>query len=160
MIEILTSFIILISTFYGIPQTANAEAIGISHKAKFQIEDRNIVDGVALISRGGNVHTVEIDVREYFEDIPILAEIAKCESKFRHVGKKGEVIRGMIDKDDIGVMQINTYFHGETAQKMGLDLKTLSGNLAYAKALYEKEGTVPWKSSSNCWEKYDQISKI
>lgn len=142
------------------PQTATAETVEQSPKIKINIDDRNIVDGVALIARGGNGHTVEIDVREYFEDTPILAEIAKCESKFRHVGKKGDVMRGMIDRDDIGVMQINTYFHGETAQKMGLDLKTLNGNLAYAKALYEKEGTVPWKSSSECWEKYEQITRI
>lgn len=91
-------------------------------------------------------------VDEYFKDTPILADIAWCESRVRHVDSTtSKVLRGTVDSDDIGVMQINTRYHGAEAEKLGLDLKSLSGNLEYAKYLYEKEGTKPWRSSKACW---------
>ncbi|MES2436873.1 MAG: hypothetical protein V4519_02585 [Patescibacteria group bacterium] len=97
--------------------------------------------------------SVETYVRAYFEETPILAEVARCESRFRQHGKDGEVLRGMMVDDDLGVMQINDYFHGKTADKLGLDLHTLEGNLAYAKYLYEKQGLQPWSASAPCWDK-------
>jgi hypothetical protein len=33
-----------------------------------------------------------------------------------------------------------------------MDIYSLEGNMAYAKFLYENEGTKPWRSSSKCWE--------
>ena len=97
--------------------------------------------------------TLEEYVRDYYIDEPILAEIARCESTFRQLDSKGEVLRGKINKSDIGVMQINLFYHEDSADKMELDLESLEGNLAYAKHLYEKEGTVPWASSAPCWNK-------
>ena len=96
---------------------------------------------------------VENRVRAYFEETPILAEVARCESQFRQFGKDGDVLRGVVVSDDLGVMQINNYFHGDTAEKLGHDLHTLEGNLAYAKYLYEKQGLKPWKASAPCWDK-------
>ena len=95
--------------------------------------------------------TVEEYVREYFEDSPVLAEVARCESKFRHFGKNGDIIRGEVNSKDVGVMQINEHYHKATASKLGLNIYSLDGNLAYAKQLYEREGTQPWISSSKCW---------
>lgn len=69
----------------------------------------------------------------------------------RHIGKDGEIFRGVVNNKDIGVMQINTRFHEATATDMGIDLYSLQGNLEYAKYLYEKEGTKPWKASKPCW---------
>lgn len=103
-----------------------------------------------------NPESLSAYVREYFEDDPIMAEIAWCESRFRHLNKDGEIFRGVVNKSDIGVMQINTYYHGEKADELGIDLYSLYGNLAYAKYLYEKEGTVPWNSSKPCWGKFAQ----
>ena len=40
---------------------------------------------------------------------------------------------------------------GDTAKKLGLDIYTTTGNIAYAKHLYEEQGTQPWNSSSKCW---------
>lgn len=90
-------------------------------------------------------------VKEYFADQPILADIAWCESRLRHLGKDGQIFRGTIDSDDIGIMQINTRYHANRAEKVGLDIYSLSGNLDYAKFLYEKEGSKPWRSSEACW---------
>ncbi|MEK7185016.1 MAG: hypothetical protein AAB726_00110 [Patescibacteria group bacterium] len=101
---------------------------------------------------------VEAYVKEYFKDTPILAEISRCESHFRQEGKNGLTLRGMKDRDDLGAMQINQRYHGEQAKALGLDLHTLDGNLAYAKALYEKEGAYPWMASSACWSKVNELA--
>lgn len=93
-------------------------------------------------------------VREYFRDEPIMADIAWCESRMRHIDEKtGKIFRGSVNNDDIGVMQINTRYHLEKAESMDIDLYSLKGNLEYAKYLYEKEGTTPWASSRACWGK-------
>jgi hypothetical protein len=94
---------------------------------------------------------VEKHIERYFTDIPVMKGIAFCESRFRHFDSDGNVLRGDIEPSDIGVMQINEYFHGRKAQVMGIDLYDFGGNLIYARYLYEKEGTEPWKSSKKCW---------
>jgi len=81
-----------------------------------------------------------------------LAEIARCESQFRQTDKGGNVLRGVVDKSDVGIMQVNEYYHGQKATDLGFDLTTVNGNLAYAKYLYSKEGTTPWNASAKCWE--------
>ncbi|HEY4498619.1 MAG TPA: hypothetical protein VJH94_00985 [Candidatus Paceibacterota bacterium] len=93
-------------------------------------------------------------VQEYFTDSPVLAEIARCESTYRHLGLDGNVLRGNVNSNDVGVMQINETYHKERAEGLGFDLHTLEGNLAYAKYLYEKQGVRPWKSSSKCWSEF------
>jgi hypothetical protein len=100
-----------------------------------------------------NPQTLSAYVREYYADTPVLADIAWCESRMRHLDKEGNIFRGQINDKDIGVMQINTRFHEATATEMGIDLESLNGNLEYAKYLYEKEGTKPWVSSKACWGK-------
>ena len=97
--------------------------------------------------------TVEEYVREYYADTPILADIAGCESKFRQYDKNGSVLHGEVVYQDIGLMQVNETYHKAVADKLGLDINTMQGNLAYAKYLYEKEGTTPWNSSKVCWGK-------
>jgi len=94
---------------------------------------------------------VEKFINDYFTDIPILAEIAKCESRFRQFNSKGEVLKGDKNSYDRGVMQINVLYHNKTAEKLGLDVHDLDGNVAYARYLYEKQGARPWLSSSACW---------
>ena len=96
--------------------------------------------------------TLEEYVRAYFKDTPELAEIAKCESDFRQYDDKGAILKGTVNKGDIGIMQINKYYNGQDAAKLGLDIYTIEGNLAYAKVLYDKFGTYPWSSSEKCWE--------
>ena len=99
---------------------------------------------------------VEKFINDYFADIPILANIAKCESHFRHLDSKGEVLRGKKNSSDRGVMQINIWYHAKTAEKLGLDVHDLEDNVAYARYLYEKQGAKPWMSSSACWAKFNR----
>lgn len=97
--------------------------------------------------------TVEEYVRNYFSDIPVMIEIARCESRFRQHDANGEVLRGEQNSLDRGVMQINEFYHDENSAKLGYDILTLEGNTSYARHLFEKYGVKPWKSSAKCWGK-------
>lgn len=99
---------------------------------------------------------VEKFINDYFADIPILAEIAKCESRYRQFNSEGNVLKGRRDRRDTGVMQINLFYHAQTADKLGLDVHDLDDNVAYARYLYEKQGAKPWMSSSACWAKFSK----
>ena len=103
--------------------------------------------------------TTKEKVTEYFSDTPVLVDIARCESRFTQLNKDGSVHRGELTPADVGVMQINERYHLKTAQKLGYDIHTLEGNLAYARYLYEKQGARPWLASSHCWAKYSDIAK-
>jgi len=103
--------------------------------------------------------TTQEAVSVYFADIPIMVDIAKCESRFRHTDKDGNVSRGEVNKFDVGVMQINEKYHLEESKKLGYDIHTLEGNMAYARYLYEKQGARPWLASSKCWSQYQNIAK-
>jgi hypothetical protein len=95
--------------------------------------------------------STEAVVREYFSDIPVMIQVARCESTFRHTLADGTVLRGHVDNRDTGVMQINLGYHGETAEKLGLDMENIYDNMAYARDLYERQGTQPWSASRPCW---------
>jgi len=92
-------------------------------------------------------------VRSYFQDIPVMIQIARCESTFRHTLADGSVLRGVVDPADTGVMQINKRYHEKTAIAMRLDLEDIYHNMAYARHLYETQGTRPWNASAPCWGK-------
>lgn len=93
----------------------------------------------------------EMAVRSYFSDIPVMIQIARCESTFRHTLADGTVLKGRVDPADTGVMQINKRYHQASASKLGLDLEDLNDNMAYARDLYERQGTRPWSASAPCW---------
>lgn len=90
-------------------------------------------------------------VTEYFSDIPIMADIAYCESRYRQYEPSGELFRGEVNNSDVGIMQINEYYHLEDSQKLGINIHTVEGNMEYARHLYDTQGVQPWKASSPCW---------
>lgn len=90
-------------------------------------------------------------VRSYFRDIPVMIQIARCESTFRHTLEDGSVLKGVVDPADTGVMQINKRYHEKTAATMKLNLDDIYHNMAYARHLYETQGTRPWNASAPCW---------
>lgn len=99
------------------------------------------------------VADTEAIVREYFADIPVMIQVARCESTFRHTLADGSVLTGKVDPADTGVMQINKRYHAAAAEKLGLDLHDIYDNMAYARHLYEEQGTQPWSASSPCWSR-------
>lgn len=155
MIELTTTLLLLASAFT--PGTAKAVADAKDNTATSDVASAT----EEAISSDHPLTSVSVEayVRDYFKDTPILAEIARCESTFRQFDSKGNVIKGIVNKSDIGVMQINTYYHGENAALLGYDLYTIDGNLGFAKRLYAKYGDSPWGSSSRCWRKSGEIAR-
>ncbi len=90
-------------------------------------------------------------VRKYFSDIPVMIQIARCESTFSHTLPDGSVLRAKVDRRDTGVMQINSFYHSKKAASVGLNLENFEDNMKYARVLYETQGTTPWSASSSCW---------
>lgn len=87
---------------------------------------------------------------------PALLPICTCESG-RGIGHPvqfnadGTVRRGVVNPHDIGMCQINSDYHEAAATKLGMDIYTTAGNIAYANYLYRHEGTAPWNWSKSCW---------
>lgn len=92
-------------------------------------------------------------VRTYFASTPVMIEIARCESKFTQFGAGGGALHGGYQNAMVGVFQIYEDIHAQEAAGLGMDIYALDGNLAYAKYLYERQGTTPWLSSFPCWGK-------
>lgn len=98
--------------------------------------------------------SVEEYVREYFKDAPVMIDIARCESKFRQFDSKGNILRNEQGSSAVGVFQIMASIHASSADKnLGLNIYDLEGNAAYARYLYEKNGTRDWNASKSCWGK-------
>lgn len=151
MIELTTGVMFLMSSLYGSGQSDNhMQTIDAqSDTAQKTTEVRTFTDSQA----------VQTYLHEEYSDTPILIEVARCESEFRQFDKYGRVVRGRVVHDDIGVMQINEYYHGDTAKNMGMNIYTTEGNVAYAKYLYGKYGLSPWSASKPCWNKSEVIAK-
>lgn len=92
-------------------------------------------------------------LNQTFKDAPVMIEIAKCESKLRQWDQNGEVLRGVVNPKDRGMFQVNEYYHLTESERLGYDIYSAEGNIAYAKFLYQSNGTTPWKSSAECWSK-------
>lgn len=151
MLNIALGFAVLFSGMTSdsavtLPQTANASApiVVIAPKE----ESENEID-----------KDVEAHVREYFSDIPIMIEVARCESHFTQFTKSGKVLRGRAVPEDVGVMQVNETYHLERSKKLGYDIYTLDGNLEYARHLYDELGARPWLASAPCWSKSQELAK-
>jgi hypothetical protein len=93
------------------------------------------------------------------QDIPILDRIIKCESNNSQFDKNGQVLVHInVQSDgtksiDVGVGQVNVQVWGATATKMGYNLMDEKDNIAFTKWLFLNKGSVPWISSSACWNK-------
>lgn len=82
-----------------------------------------------------------------------LQRISFCESGNHQFNPDGSVLRGKVNAQDVGKYQINEFYHGEAAKKLGYDLYTLEGNTAFALHLYRTQGSTPWNWSKPCWGK-------
>lgn len=154
MIELTTSLLMLANAFSPMTAKVVAEA-----KAPAGEEATTTVEQTIPEDHPLTMISVEAYVRDYFKDAPILAEISKCESTFKQFDKNGRVIRGRENSDDIGIMQINKFYHLDVAEKNGFDIYSIDGNLGYARWLYGKYGDAPWVHSSKCWKKYSKIAQ-
>jgi len=156
MNELTTGVLFLMSSVFGSGQ-AESQVASIA-----KIETASDANNSLTITVSDTIDPkkMEIYLRDEFAETPLLVEIARCESNFKQFDPDGNLIKGRVDPADIGVMQINTRYHAETAAKLGHDLKSVEGNIAYAKYLYAKEGSKPWNASSKCWSVSQSVAKI
>ncbi|MEN9649509.1 MAG: hypothetical protein RL094_476 [Candidatus Parcubacteria bacterium] len=130
------------------PQTVPVEQTATSTASLSEKKKKDETAKIINVNAG-----IEAQTRAYFADIPIMAEIARCESHFRQYAKDGSTFRGVVNNKDVGIMQVNEYYHLARAQKLGIDLYSVEGNLQYALRLFNEQGSQPWVSSSPCWGK-------
>lgn len=90
---------------------------------------------------------LEKQMVEYNVRMKVLEAIIQCESGGRHID--GVLAKVGVDK---GICQINTYWHGDRATAMGLDLDNIDDNVQYGLFLLQTEGTKPWRASKHCWQ--------
>jgi hypothetical protein len=159
MIEFSTGVVFLMSSLYGsghansqLATVARAMSTGNTASTSELI---SLTNSVVSSKEDKNMNSVEAYIRKEFADTPILIEIARCESQFHQFNTDGSVVRGMVNKQDVGVMQINEKYHAEYASKLGYDLYSTEGNVAFGKLLYSKYGSDPWVHSSKCWGSKD-----
>jgi hypothetical protein len=100
------------------------------------------IGAVAQTLPGAN-SGVEARVREYFVDLPVMIDIAKCETNFRQFQNDGQALHDASGQY-VGLFQIDEQAHFMAAWGLGLNLYTLDGNMAYARYLYGKSGARPW----------------
>ncbi len=101
------------------------------------------------IAQVGSNALVESQVRAAFADVPVMITIAQCESGFRQFGPSGTVLRGG-NGTVVGIFQLSEG-HTAKALTLGYDIQTIEGNIAYARSLYERQGTTPWMAAFPCW---------
>ncbi len=132
----------------AVSNSANETKVPLQQIPKIEVVEL----GFEIIDSKRNISAQDY-VANYFSDIPVMIEVAKCESRFRQHDKDGSVLRGIVNSSDVGVMQINEYYHLKDAKALGYDLHSIEGNTAYARYLFEKKGLSPWVHSSPCWKK-------
>lgn len=135
----------------SVSNTPNIIQLPVSQKAEVKVE----VKAEADISNATSTEDIRRITKEYFKDTPILAEIARCESTYRQFSSEGVPLRGIVNRADVGVMQINEKYHLSRSKKLGIDINTLEGNLKYGALLYKEQGSRPWSASKPCWGKYE-----
>lgn len=86
------------------------------------------------------------------EGHPLIA-VARCESGYRQFNEDGTLLRGKQNPKDVGVLQVNEYYHLAGSTKLGYDIHTLEGNIDYGEYLYNNQGLTPWAWSKHCWGK-------
>jgi hypothetical protein len=134
--------------------TESASPITTKAEARSMAKEESDSSSQQNRKQNGNPNAgVEAGLRAYFADMPLMVEIARCESKFRQFGSNGEVLHGRQVYEDTGALQVNTRFHGARSEKLGYDLKTLAGNMKYSRLLQSEQGYWPWISSWPCWGK-------
>ena len=154
MIELTTGIAFLVSSIYGGATQGTSTANSVSNASSTQSHIEQSTSEARFI----NSKAVESYVKNQYVDEPILVDIARCESTYRQFDQTGNILRGKVNQGDVGVMQINEKYHADDAAKLGINIYTVEGNVAFGRYLYNKYGSQPWSSSSPCWGNENQLA--
>lgn len=92
--------------------------------------------------------TTEDRIRAAFPEAPeAMVEIARCESRLRQFKEDGTPL--VSETSDVGLFQINQV-HWEDARKLGIDIYSEEGNIAFARLLFDANGFGDWFMSNHC----------
>lgn len=87
--------------------------------------------------------------RLYKVDETLMKKIIRCESRFKIKARNTEAVVGV----DVGLGQINTFYHDKEMKRMGLDIRNVTDNIEYMAYLMAKNGTSDYQASKHCWSK-------
>ena len=89
-------------------------------------------------------------IHDYFPDAPIMVKVAKGESGLKQWHSDGRVVRGIVDNDDTGLMQINNRYWGAEAKRLGLDYEnSIIDNVRMARHIKDTQGITAWVFYNN-----------
>ena len=94
---------------------------------------------------------------KYGLDPVLVQKIIGCESQWKATNVHPNVRAGTTTpwSYDIGLLQINDYYHETEWEAQGLDMKNPKDNLEFGLKMMQQQGTQPWNASKNCWLKGD-----
>lgn len=137
---------------------ARAAAEAVVHKKKLEAELATLETEVA--ERQNRIDEIEKElgtywkrkanvkalIREHFPEAPSRAiAIATCESGLKQWKADGSVVRGIVDKDDTGLFQINNRYWKDDAIRLGLDYENnIEDNVRMARHIYDTQGVTAW----------------
>jgi hypothetical protein len=99
-----------------------------------------------------NSSLTEAFLQDYFHDIPVMVEVARCESAFQNVQSRLRQPYGR--EKSFGYFQIHEPDWHDAAMRLGLvNYKTdAKHNVLMARHVYNVQGLDAWKASRYCWE--------
>ena len=87
-----------------------------------------------------------------YKDFKVLYTICFVESiGFNHYDSSGNVLKGKVNPKDIGICQINEFYHLKKSKQLNIDIYKPEGNIEYAVYLYTQNGTKDWSWSKKYW---------
>lgn len=135
--------------------------LGLALGLSYGIGDSVKVENIQPINEIAELNKCPVQKTKKKKKVTLMEElepVCGCESSYegtrwgepRQFDPDGTVRRGRKNSNDIGMCQINTTYHLETAQEKGYDIYTRQGNIKYANHLYRTQGYQPWSWSNDC----------
>ena len=133
-------------TIYEKPILTTQEKIEVL-KNKAELETENSLSDV--YSKDDINLMIDVLSSKYGQNPEIVKRIIQCQSSFNPDAVNYNAKVGK----DIGLMQINTYFHTAGSTNLGLDIYKPYDNIEYGMVLMKESGLQPWTWSEHCWKK-------
>lgn len=98
-----------------------------------------------------NQDMIEVMAKQQGVNPKLAAAISRCESEHRQFNEDGSVLRGRVNSQDVGLFQINEFYHLEDSKKFGYNIYSAQGNVEYALHIMKRDGIRHWNYSKPCW---------
>ena len=130
-------------------QIKEIEARKKETQAEFEIKKKEHTDWMREYHQSNvsywTLERVTTLINDYFPDAPIMIQVARGESGLKQWHADGRVVRGVVDNDDTGLMQINNRYWGDEAKRLGLDYEnSIIDNVRMARHIKDTQGITAW----------------